>query len=200
MRTANLRIVSDTVHRRGTYADIEALPEDARAELIGGEIVLAPSPTPTHQSTMGSVYGELRLPFERGRGGPGGWWLIPDVDVRFGPADVLRPDIAGWRRERVPSFPKGRPIELVPDWVCEGLSPATAVRDQGEKRGVYQRSGVEWYWIVDPQNRLVNVYRLTVEGYVLGASVGDRGVARLRPFDAIELPLDQLFPEGDRDA
>jgi Uma2 family endonuclease len=111
--------------------------------------------------------------------------LIPDVDVRFGSGDVLRPHIAAWRRDRVASFPKARPIELAPDWVCEGLSPTTAARARGEKRAVYQRSGVEWYWVVDPQNRLLDVYRLTAEGYVLDASVGERGVARLRPFDAI---------------
>jgi Uma2 family endonuclease len=190
--------VSDAARRRATYADLEALPPDVRAELIGGDIVVEPSPSPLHQGTVGSVYGELRSPFERGRGGPGGWWLILDVDIRFGPHDVLRPDIAGWRREKVSGFPSERPVPFIPDWVCEGLSPGTAARDQGEKLAVYQRSRVEWYWIIDPRNRCLNVYRLTAEGYVLDTSVGDQGVARLRPFDAIELELGQLFPEVQR--
>jgi Uma2 family endonuclease len=193
--TAKLDAVSDPARRRATYADLEALPEDVRAELIGGEIVVEPSPTPIHQGTVGLVYAELQFPFQKGRGGPGGWWLILDVDVLFGPHDVLRPDIAGWRRERVPNFPTLRPVQMAPDWVCEGLSPGTAARDQGDKLAVYQRSSVAWYWIVDPQNRLLNVFRLTSEGYVLDTSVGDHGLARLRPFDAVELELDQLFPE-----
>jgi len=188
--------MSDAARRLAIYADLLAVPPHIRAELIAGDIVVAPSPTPLHQSTVGSVYAELRAPFERGRGGPGGWWLIPDVDVAFGPHDVLRPDISGWRRERVPLFPSERPISMQPDWVCEGLSPGSAMRDQGEKRAIYQRSGVARYWIVDPLNRTLSVYRLGADGYILDASVGDRGMARLRPFDSVDLELDALFPQG----
>ena len=115
--------------RLATYPDLLALPEDTRAEILGGELVVQPSPSPLHQTTIAELYAELRGPFQRGRGGPGGWWLIPDVDVEFGPHDVCRPDIAGWRRARVPVFPAERPILHRPDWLCEGLSPRTAVRD-----------------------------------------------------------------------
>lgn len=187
--------MSEPAPRLATYAELLALPGEVRAELIGGHIVTLPSPTPKHQSTIGSVYAELRAPFERGRGGPGGWWLIPDVDVQFTAHDVLRPDISGWRRERVPEFPAERPIAACPDWVCEGLSPASAVRDHGDKRVIYQRAGIAWYWIIDPFNRTLNVYRLTADGYVLEVSVGDRGAARLNPFAEVELELDALFPD-----
>jgi Uma2 family endonuclease len=189
--------MSEAARRRATYADLLAMPAEVRAELIAGDIVVAPSPSPSHQSTVASVYAELRSPFERSRGGPGGWWLIPDVDVAFGTHDVPRPDISGWRREKVPRFPAERPISNTPDWICEGLSPATAARDQGDKRAIYQRTGVGWYWIVDPLNRTLNVYRLTADGYLLDASVGDVGVVRLRPFDAVELDLTSLFPESE---
>jgi Uma2 family endonuclease len=187
--------MSNVARRLATYADLLALPPHVSAELIDGQIVVAPSPTPLHQSTVGSVYAELRTPFERGRGGPGGWWLIPDVDVAFGNNDVLRPDISGWRRERVPSFPTERPVGATPDWVCEGLSPGSAARDQGDKLSIYQRAGIAWYWIVDPLNRTLNVYRLASEGYVLHTSVADSGVARLSPFEAVELDLSSLFPD-----
>jgi len=180
--------------RLATYADLLALPDDVRAEVIDGEVVVAPSPSPLHQDTVGGILSELRFPFQRGRGGPGGWWLILDVDVAFGPHEVLRPDIAGWRRERVPALPAERPVKTTPDWVCEALSPGTAARDQGDKRAIYQRSNIPWYWIVDPINRSLQVYRLTSEGYLLDTSVGDRGLARLRPFDAVELELEALFP------
>jgi Uma2 family endonuclease len=164
-----------------TYADLLALPETERAEVINGDLVVAPSPTPLHQATIAFVFAELHGPFQKGKGGPGGWWLIPDVDVSFGPHDVLRPDISGWRRERVSAFPRERPITVRPDGVCGGLSPRTASLDQGEKRAVYQRSGVPWYWIVDPNHRTLGVYRLAADGYVLDASVGDAGVAHLAP-------------------
>ncbi len=180
--------------RSATYADLAARPEDERAELIGGDIVVQPSPTPAHQSTIGEIYAELRNPFQRGRGGPGGWWLIQDVDVEFGIHDVCRPDISGWRRDRVSAFPEERPVRYRPDWLCEGLSPGTAMRDQGEKRALYQRAEVPWYWVVDPHNRTLTVLRLVSEGYVLERVVGDQGQAALPPFEAVSIDLPTIFP------
>lgn len=192
----NRRVTAPAKHL-ATYADLQRLPEDARGEIIAGELVVQPSPTPLHQSTIGEIYAELRNPFQRGRGGPGGWWLIPDVDVEFGPHDVCRPDISGWRKERVPQFPGERPVTERPDWVCEGLSPRTAVRDQSEKRAIYQRAGVPWYWVVDPQNRTITVLRLGAEGFVVTQVVGDSGLAALSPFEAVEIDLKTLFPPAE---
>ena len=183
--------------RLATYSDLLALPAGERAEILNGELVVQPSPTPVHQSTIAEIYAELRGPFQRGRGGPGGWWLIPDVDVELGPHDVCRPDISGWRRDRVPAFPAERPVRERPDWLCEGLSPRTAVRDQGDKRELYQRAGVPWYWLVDPQNRTLTVLRLVREGYVVERVVGDRASAALAPFDAVEIDLASIFPPAD---
>jgi Uma2 family endonuclease len=171
-----------------------ALPEGVRAEILDGEIVVQPSPTPAHQSTIGEIYAELRGPFQRGRGGPGGWWLIQDVDVEFGPHDVVRPDVSGWMKDRVPVFPAERPVRHRPDWVCEGLSPRTAVHDQGDKRALYQRARVPWYWLVDPLNRTLTVLRLTSEGYVVEHVAGDSGSAALPPFEAVEIDLASVFP------
>jgi Uma2 family endonuclease len=187
-------VVPEPARRLATYADLLSLPEDARAEILNGEIVVAPSPTPAHQSTIAEIYAELRGPFQRSRGGPGGWWLIPDVDVEFAPHDVCRPDIAGWRKDRVPNFPLERPIRERPDWLCEGLSPRTALRDQSEKRSIYQGAGVPWYWLVDIANRTLTVLRLIPEGYVVETVVGDSGHAALPPFDAVEMDLASVFP------
>jgi Uma2 family endonuclease len=186
--------VSASAKRLATYADLEALPEDARGEVLAGEIVVQPSPTPIHQSTIGEIYAELRGPFQRGRGGPGGWWLIQDVDVEFGPHDICRPDISGWRVERVPAFPADRPVRHRPDWLCEGLSPRTALRDQGDKRAIYQRAGVPWYWLVDPLNRTLSVLRLVADGYVVDRVAGDQGLVALPPFDAVAIDLSSVFP------
>ena len=187
----------EPARRLATYADLLALPDDSRAEILGGEIVVQPSPTPAHQSTIGEIYAELRGPFQRGRGGPGGLWLIQDVDVELGPHDVCRPDISGWRKERLPAFPADRPVRQRPDWLCEGLSPRTAVRDQGEKRALYQRAEIPWYWLVDPQNRTITVLRLVTEGYVVEKVVGDSGKVALPPFAEVEVDLASVFPPLD---
>lgn len=180
-----------------TYADLIALPGDRRAEVINGELVVQPSPTPLHQSTIGEIYAELRNPFQRSRGGPGGWWLIQDVDVQFGPHDICRPDISGWRRERVPAFPVERPVAQRPDWLCEGLSPRTAIYDQRDKRAIYQAAGVPWYWLVDPSNRTLTVLRLVGEGYLVDQVAGDSGSAALAPFDAVAIDLSSIFPPNE---
>ena len=187
--------MAEPAKRLATYADLLELG-DVRAEVIEGVVEVAPSPSPRHQSVMAALAAELWGPFQRGRGGPGGWWLIPDVDVRFGEHDVFRPDLSGWRREEVPLFPGERPVTERPAWVCEGLSPGSAALDQGAKRMVYERAGVPWYWLVDPLNRTVQVLALRGDAYVVTRVVGDHGVARLEPFEAIELELDALFPPG----
>jgi Uma2 family endonuclease len=186
--------VSSPAKRRATYADLLARPGDERAEVVDGEVVVQPSPTPAHQSTIGEIYAELRNPFQRGRGGPGGWWLIQDVDVAFGPHDICRPDISGWRRERVREFPEDRPVRHRPDWLCEGLSPGSALRDQGDKRAIYERAEVPWYWLVDPLNRTLTVLRLGSEGYIVDRAVGDAGQVGLPPFDAVPIDLASIFP------
>lgn len=177
-----------------TYADLLALPDDVRAEVIAGEVIVQPSPTPSHQSTLGELYAELRNPFQRGRDGPGGWWLIQDVDVELGLHDIFRPDISGWRRENVPHFPSGRPVRERPDWICEGLAPSTALRDQGDKRATYQRARVPWYWLVDPANRTLTILHLVDAGHVVERVVGDQGVATLPPFEAATIDLSTIFP------
>jgi Uma2 family endonuclease len=119
--------MTSAVRRLATYADLTALPEGVRGQVIAGEVLLAPSPSPEHQSSLALLAADLIVAFQRGRGGPGGWWILPDVDVSFGPHDIPRPDLVGWRRERLPEFPRERPIAQRPDWVCEVLSPSTAV-------------------------------------------------------------------------
>jgi len=134
--------------RLATYADLLALPGDSKSEILGGEIVVQPSPTPAHQSTIAEIYAELRGPFQRGRGGPEGWWL----------------------------------------------SPSTALRDQGDKRSLYQHAGMPKYWLVDPLNRTLSVLRLVREGYVVELVLGERGPASVPPFDSAEIDLSAIFP------
>src|SRR5262249_48169336 len=136
-----------------------ALPEDDRSELLAGEIVAQPSPSTTHQLLYGGMFSELAGPFMRGRGGPGGWWIIQDVDVRFTPHDLVRPDLSGWSRQPPPSPHVTRPIDVIPDWICEVLS-TNRKYDRTYKADLYATHGVGHYWLLDPDSRILEVLAL----------------------------------------
>ncbi|XXS87726.1 Uma2 family endonuclease [Sorangium sp. So ce590] len=125
--------------RRATYADLEAVPPNKVAEIIGGTLHVVPRPAPRHANAAGALQGELFGPFHRGRGGPGGGWILPEPELHFpdphapGEIDALVPDLAGWRRERMPELPDTAYFALAPDWICEVLSPSTEDVDRDEK-------------------------------------------------------------------
>ncbi|HYO51810.1 Uma2 family endonuclease [Archangium sp.] len=178
-----------------TYADLEALPEDVVGEIIGGELHVSPRPAAPH-TVAASVLGvELGGPFHRGRGGPGGWVLLDEPELHLG-QDVLVPDLAGWRRERMPRAPRTAAFTLAPDWVCEVLSPSTATLDRAAKLPVYAREGVRHVWFLDPEARMLEVFRL--EGVRYSLLVTHTGTARVRaePFEALELELAALWDEA----
>jgi Uma2 family endonuclease len=184
-----------------TYADLLALPQDIRAEVLGGDVVLSPAPLPRHSKAQGSARRFLGGPFDDddGRGGPGGWWIFVEVDVALGPHDIVRPDLAGWRRDRL-SQPGGvRPIEVVPDWVCEVLSPSTAARDRVIKRRMYAQAGIPFYWLIDPELRAVEALALRDGVWVELGVFDDTAIARIAPFDAIELEIGRLFLPKEAD-
>ncbi|MCK6526603.1 Uma2 family endonuclease [Myxococcota bacterium] len=137
---------------------------------------------------------DLVGPYGRGRGGPGGWWLMSDVDLELERHEVYRPDLLGYRKDRVPDFPRERPLRLRPDWVCEVLSPSNARYDLGHKRGVYHRAGVPWYWIVDPVHRTIVACAWHEKGYLIAEGQEGEGNLRLPPFPEAELDLDAIFP------
>lgn len=181
-----------------TYEDLLRLPADVRAEILGGEVSVLPAPRPRHANVQGAVRRFIGGPFhdDDGFGGPGGWWIFLEVDLQLGRHDVVRPDLSGWRRERLPS-PDQRPLTVVPDWVCEIASPSTAARDRVLKRRLYSRAGVRHYWLVDPVARSLEALELHGERWVELGAWGDEDVARVPPFEAVELPVGRLFlPKG----
>jgi Uma2 family endonuclease len=181
---------------RATAADLLAIPEDQRFhEVIDGELVRKATPTGEHGGTQAALTGSLFEPFNRRPGGrrPGGWWFLTEVEIELEPVEVYRPDILGFRRERVAERPRGNPLRVRPDWVCEVLSPTNMRNDTIKKMRVYQRCEIPHYWIVDPKEETLTVYRWTVEGYlaVLLAERGER--VKAEPFGAIELSVGVLF-------
>jgi len=178
-----------------TAADLAALPDERRAEVIVGVIVEKAAPSYEHGDAQSSLAELLKPPFQRGRGGPGGWWIATEVEIELEPHEVYRPDLVGWRRERVPARPAGRPIRARPDWVAEILSQSNAATDLGPKLFAYQRAAVPRYWIIDPANATITVYRWTREGYVVHLTAGTHERVRAAPFDELELAVGELFGE-----
>ena len=127
-------------------------------------------------------------PFHRGSGGPGGWWILDEPELHFG-EQVVVPDLAGWRRERMPVMPEEAYFSLAPDWVCEVLSPSTTRIDRGRKLRIYAEAGVPHAWLVNPLDRTLEVLRLRDGAWTIVAVWEDAAVVRAEPFEALELEL-----------
>ncbi|MEY4544759.1 MAG: hypothetical protein RL685_954 [Pseudomonadota bacterium] len=180
--------MSPRAARSASYQDVLDAPENVIAELMGGILHTHPRPAFPH-ATAASVLGmDLGSPFQRGRGGPGGWWIFYAPELHLG-EDVVVPDLAGWRRERMPAAPTGPYQELAPDWVCEVLSTSTLQTDRMLKLPLYARSGVPHVWLVDPSAQTLEVFRASGAHYLLLATYGGASLVRAEPFDAIELEL-----------
>jgi len=131
-------------------------------------------------------------PFHEGRGGPGDWWILDEPELHLG-ADVLVPDLAGWRKTRMPHRPDTAYFPLAPDWVCEILSPSTAVVDRVKKLAIYAREGVAHAWLIDPALQTLEVFRLEGGRWVLLGTHAENEVVRAEPFAEIDLELDRLW-------
>lgn len=179
--------------RPATYADIEALPADMVGQIVFGVLHAHPRPAPRHALAAGEALGELRDPFGRGRGGPGGWIILPEPELHLGP-HVVVPDLAGWRRERLTPFPEAAAISTPPDWVCEVLSPATTRLDRTDKLAVYAEFGVGHAWYIDPSARTLEVFALEAGRWVLVATGKDADIVEAPPFAVHRFPLEVLWP------
>jgi Uma2 family endonuclease len=187
------------VIRPATLADLEALPRTWRGEIIDGTLYAFPRPRSRHANIESLLNADLKNPFQRGRGGPGGWWILPEPGVELPRALEFSPDLGGWRRERMPKLPPlKKAITVVPDWVCEILSPSTASYDNIVKRRFYAEIGVGHICYVDMARKELEVCRL-VDGKWLQLGVyGADEKVRVEPFDAVEIDLAEWW-EGMED-
>ena len=189
------RAMAPPTKPRATYEDLVAVPDHLVAEIIDGELHTSPRPAPRHADASSGLVGALRGPFDRGRGGPGGWTILFEPELHLAD-DVLVPDVAGWRRERVPGLPEIASFPLAPDWICEVLSPVTAALDRVKKLAIYAREGVSHAWLVDSIARTVEVLRLESGRWVIAGTFGGAGVIHAEPFDAVELDLTLLWEDA----
>lgn len=183
--------------RHATYDDVLAAPATLVAELIDGDLYTSPRPAIPHARAASAIGQDLRGFDEPSGAGyaPGGWWIIDEPELHFD-ADVLVPDLAGWRRERLPALPDAPAFTLAPDWACEILSPSTATLDRARKMPLYARVGVAWLWLVDPPARSLEVHRADRNGWTLVETHAGAASVRAEPFAA--LPLDTRRWWGER--
>jgi hypothetical protein len=180
--------------RRATYQDVIDSPEHMVAEIIDGELHLSNRPAGPATAVASALGGELAPPFHRGRGGPGGWLILFEPELHLG-EQILVPDLAGWRRERLPLVPDAAFFDVPPDWVCEVLSESTEKRDRIQKLPIYAAAGVRYAWLVHPRRRTLEAFELHDGKWLAIATLKDDDRARVRPFDAIELDLATLWAD-----
>ena len=178
---------------KATYQDVLDAPAHRVAEIVDGTLYTHPRPAMPHAYASSYLGGELIGSFGRRHGDPGGWWIVFEPELHFD-EDILVPDLAGWRLERMPEFPDTAYVTLAPDWVCEVLSPSTRKLDLCGKRPVYAREGVAHLWLVDPLARTLEAFELREGAWVLIATAADADPVSIPPFDATTFSLADLWP------
>lgn len=188
--------MSTPARRTATYQDLEQLPDHLVGEIVDGELHTSPRPAPRHAVSASELGADLIPPFSRGRGGPGGWWILFEPELHLG-HDVVVPNLAGWRRERLPSVTDDPPyLTLAPDWLCEVLSPSTYRLDRIKKLRIYAREGVPHVWLLHPGERTLEVLRLESGRWAIVATHADDAIVRVEPFDAVAVDLLPLWGES----
>lgn len=177
-----------------TYEDIEELPLGWVGEILEDELYAHPRPAWSHMEAMQALSAHLVARFQEGKGSLGGWWLGVEPELHFG-REVLVPDLAGWRRERRPHPPNrsGHFTRVVPDWVCEVLSPSTARVDRCRKMPIYFREGVSQAWLIDPRQCTLEVYRRGSTDWRLVTTYAGNVTVCAEPYDVVPLDLTLLW-------
>ena len=172
------------------YAALEALPHDLTGEIVDGQLHATPRPGPQHVRAASVLVMDIGPPFHRGRGGPGGWQIIAEPEVHFiRKIELTVPNIAGWRRERLPSMPKTAFFEIVPDWICEIASPSTGRYDRHTKLPAYERHGVPIVWLLHPVQRWLEVHVLEDGGYACSGRIEGDAPIRQPPFEVVAIDV-----------
>jgi len=184
----------DPARKAPTLGDLDALPPGIKGEIIEGVLYTMTRPRGPHQAVALDIGADLRDPYARGRGGPGGWWILPEPGIELENTPEIAPDIAGWRRERLAVLPEDAAITVVPDWVCEILSPTTRRHNLLIKKPYYARIGVKHHWIVDLAARAITAHRLESGKWLEIGVWGDEVEARIEPFQEAALDVSRWWP------
>lgn len=192
--TAGKATMSGAARQKTLYEKLEALPEGLIAEIIDGQLHTQPRPAPRHAIAASNLGAELIAPYSRAKGGPGGWWIIDEPELHFvRDTEVLVPDLAAWKRERMPELPPDQRVEVRPDWICEVLSPSTRSKDREIKMPVYARCGVPYVWLVDPTARTLEAYQLRGAELTRRGTFGADTSPAAAPFEAAVFRVGDLW-------
>lgn len=183
--------MSKPADRIATYDDLVNVPDNMVGEILSGSLVTHPRPSPKH-SLAASAIGALLFTNFQSSENTDGWWILDEPECHLA-ADVVVPDIAGWRKATMPVLPETAWFDIPPDWVCEILSPATAKYDRGVKREIYAREKISYYWIVDPVERLIEVFAWQNGRWILEMAVTDEQTVHLPPFEQLPFDLSILW-------
>jgi len=164
-----------------TLADLDALPAGVVGEIIEGVLYTMTRPRGRHQSIVTAIGGNLHGPFGLGRGGPGGWRILIEPGLELPNTAEIAPDVAGWPLERLPELPIDEPIRVVPDWVCEVLSPRTQRHDLLVKMPYYAKVGVNYAWLIDGTSRTITAHRLEAGRWLVPFAAHSRCARCWRP-------------------
>jgi Uma2 family endonuclease len=184
--------MAEPAKKQATYDDLYHIPENMVGEIIDGELIVRPRPTYGHARASTSLVADLAPPYDFGRGGPGGWIILFEPEIHFG-ANVVVPDLAGWKRERVTIPPSEHRITVAPDWVCEVLSPGTARIDRTRKMRIFADHKVPYVWLIDPALMTLEAYRLESGKWTVLGVYSENDKVRIEPFAAVEIDLSNLW-------
>jgi Uma2 family endonuclease len=191
--------VAQRRQRPATYEDLKQVPDTMVGEILDGELIVSPRPGLAHARASLNISLDLAGPFDRSAGGAGGggarWWFLAEPELHLH-GDVIVPDLAAWRRERMPAVPNAAACELAPDWACEIISPRTATHDRRQKMRIYAREGVGFLWLVDPVAKSLEVYRLEGQRWSTAGAFAENDSVRAEPFESVELDLARWWLEA----
>jgi Uma2 family endonuclease len=185
--------MAERAKKQSTYADLEAVPEHLVAEIIDGELLTHPRPSPRHGATASALGAELGARFQKSRGGSGGSVFIVEPELHLGP-HVVVPDIAGWHQSRLRLLPDASFFEITPDWVCEILSGSTEKRDRTVKMRIYAEAGILHFWVIDPRQQILEVFELGQGRWTKIGAWNSADEVSAPPFDALSFSLADLWP------
>jgi Uma2 family endonuclease len=187
------QVMGSEAKKFATYEDLLKVPDHLVAEIVGGELITSPRPSMRHAQASSSLVGDIQGPFQKGRGGPGGWWILFEPEIHL-QGDILIPDIAGWKKDIVPELPTAKPyFEIAPQWVCEVISKSTARVDRVLKLPIYAREKVDYAWLIDPDKNTLEVFLRQDKGWFLLNTFAGNDKVSVSPFEAIEIDLGSLW-------
>jgi len=185
-----------TTKKTATYEDLYSIPENMTGQIINGELFAMPRPSPRHCHVVSGIGFEIGPPYRFGRGGPGGWVILDEPEIKLG-QNIFVPDLAGWKKEKLPKFPKTNYISVLPDWICEVLSPGTEKTDRADKMPVYAQFGVPYLWLINPVEEILEVFKLDSGRWTLLAVYAENEKVRAEPFQETEINLENLWFEAE---